>query len=186
MKKYIYVCLLIVILLITGCGSTTYSKYEADDIISQAVNEAINKEDIYYQGKHTSVENVIYYEYLIIREENGQLEQIVDAVNEVLQSENIDEKVNIDCRITLPGGDSGAANLANYSDETNEKPDYDTLQRLCIGGADYGIYAEPSTFKNLPNIKKLEVYGDIQWRAEKQGIDWYEYWPELESVEVFE
>ena len=36
----------------------------------------------------------------------------------------------------------------------------------------------------LSNIKYLEIDVEIQERAEKEEIDWFECWPELEKMEV--
>ncbi len=76
-------------------------------------------------------------------------------------------------------------NLMNYSDEILEISDYDTLQRLCIGGRQESIYTEPETYINLDDIRRLEIGSELQRKAEENNVDWYEYWSDLESVEIF-
>ena len=107
-----------------------------------------------------------------------------DAVNEVLKAGTLSEKINIDCWITMPGGASRVVNIMNYSDRSLEEPDYVALQRLCISGREESIYTEPLTYIGLVDIRKLEISSRIQKKAETNKIDWYAYWPDLESVEV--
>lgn len=185
MRRRIIACAMVVMLLLSSCGHATYTRHEPDDTISEAICAVVDSEDIYYQGQHTTEDDVIYYEYLIIHEEYGQIEQIVESVNKVLEEELISNKINIDCWIALPGGEGRVVNLMNYSDKTLEKPDYNMLQGLCIGGRQNSIYTEPSTYVNIKDIRQLEISSDIQRKAESEGIDWYEYWPDLESVETF-
>ena len=47
------------------------------------------------------------------------------------------------------------------------------------------FYDNPSLYTNIPNIRSLVTYEKIQGKAEAQGIDWYECWPELETFEVY-
>ena len=182
MKKNFFVILCM--LCLSGCGRATYSNYEPDDVISEAIADVINSDDIYYQGSSITSEDIIYYEYLIVNEEQGQIEQIATAVNDVLEAGLISEKINIGCRIAMPGGTAWVAYLMNYSNESLEKPDYVALQRLCIGGRHESIYTEPLTYTSLVNIRKLEISSKLQKKAENDNIDWYAYWPDLESVEI--
>lgn len=184
MKKILLAVVLCLVYL-SGCGQTTYSDYEADDLISEAVAAVVNSDDIYYQGSRVTSEGVIYYEYLIVHEKPGQIEQIVNAVNDVLEAGKVTKKINIDCWIALPGGAGRVVNLMNYSDKSLEVPDYGALQMLCISGQQESIYAEPLTYTSLVNIRKLEISSEIQKKAEEDKIDWYSYWPDLESVETF-
>ncbi len=185
MRKRIALIFLFVLLSIPSCGHATYTRHEPDDAISEAICAVVDSEDIYYQGQHTTEDDVTYYEYLIIHEELGQIEQIVESVNKVLEEELISNKINIDCWIAIPGGAGRTVNLMNYSNSTLENPDYKMLQSLCIGGEDNSIYNEPETYAKLKDIRKLEISSDIQRKAKAAGIDWYEYWPNLESVETF-
>ena len=169
---------------LSGCGQTKYSDYEADDLVSEAVDAVVDSDDIYYQGHHVDSDNIVYYEYLIVHEKQGQIEQIANAVNEVLEAGTLSGKINIDCWITMPGGASRVVNIMNYSDSSLEEPDYVALQRLCISGREESIYTEPLTYIGLVDIKRLEISSRIQKKAETNKIDWYAYWPDLESVEV--
>ena len=84
-----------------------------------------------------------------------------------------------------PGGSGQCIELSNYSDYKLEDPDYEGLQVLTITGFSDCIFDEPSIYMDLPNIKYLQVSERVQKKAYDQGIDWYDYWPDLESVEVF-
>ena len=47
-------------------------------------------------------------------------------------------------------------------------------------------YDKQSININLPDIKSLVVSEKIARSAEKEGIDWYEIWPDLEYYKVLE
>ncbi len=183
MKK-ILLGIIFCIVCLSGCGQTTYSDYEADDLISEAIAGVVDSDDIYYQGNHVDSDNIVYYEYLIVHEKQGQIEQIVSAVNDVLGTGMVSEKINVDCWITMPGGAGRVVNLMNYSDESLKEPDYVALQRLCVSGREESIYTEPLTYTSLVDIRKLEISSRIQKKAETDKIDWYVYWPDLESIEI--
>lgn len=157
-----------------------------DDVVSCAIDEVINSEDTHYQGKETTSDGVTYYQYLIIHQKSRQLKPLVSAVNSLLQDGEIDGKINLDIWISLPGAIERTAQLTNYSDSSLEAPDYNALQGLMIsGGPGATVYADPSAFISLQDIRSLQIHRDMQMRAENQSIDWYEIWPELENVEVF-
>ena len=181
--------LLLIILLLSGCrhADRRYN-HEADDVISTAIYEEIGGEDIYYQGKEVTSENVTTYEYLIVHKERGQLEGLISAVNAVLEAEDINNKISVECRVKDLTFTYTVAELTNYSDKTLREPDYDMLQRLYIGfemGRDSNLYDEPDYYMSIPNIKYLELPERMQKKAEAENIDWYEIWPELENVEVY-
>ena len=43
-----------------------------------------------------------------------------------------------------------------------------------------------SIYSKFKGIKYLTVTDIIQEQADEQGIDWYEYWPELENIEIID
>ena len=79
--------------------------------------------------------------------------------------------------------------LCNSSDKNRTYVNYENLECLRIWGSTVGseesIYNDPATYKDFPNIKCLWVSEKIQKKADEAGIDWYEYWPDLEKVEVY-
>ena len=181
--------LLLIILLLSGCRPVDYSyNHDADDMISTAIYNEIGGEDIYYQGKEVTSENVTTYEYLIVHQERGQLEQLISAVNAVLVAEDINNKISIECWVRISGAIVLDARLTNYSDDTLREPDYDMLQRLHIGFdimTHSNLYDQPSCYLSLSKIKCLEIPEKMQQKAAAENIDWYEIWPELENVEVY-
>ncbi|MBQ4537090.1 MAG: hypothetical protein II994_05675, partial [Lachnospiraceae bacterium] len=124
-------------------------------------------------------------------ENNDLFYNLVTAVNEAIEADGITQKIDIYVGYEKDGGYEPIAYLSNYSDDELISPDYTGLQRLEIMGK-YGedgstyLYNDPIVYAEIPDIKCLKVTNLIKERAEAEGIDWYEYWPELESVEVFE
>ncbi len=190
MRRSIAVCVLVLMCLLTGCGNITYYNLEADDAISSAIYEELG-EGIYYLGKEDFSNNDLCYEYLLCEEKADLLYNMIVEVNETIKQEGISEKIEIFCGAEIPGGVEWVVIFSNYSNDTIDSPDYEGMCKLTIMGDDIGmrgdnyLYNNPMTYVNLPDIKYLQVSEKIQERAEAEGIDWYEYWPELESVEVY-
>lgn len=181
-------CILLAIFLLSGCANGRYPDNNAkpDDVVSRAISEVIHSEEIHYQGKETTSNGITYYQYLIIDQKYEQLEPMVSVINSLLHDGEIDGKINLDIWVSLPGAIGRTAQLTNYSDSSLEKPDFDSLQGLIISGSPGAtVYADPSAYFNLQDIRQLLIHKDIQMRAEALNIDWYEIWPNLENVEVF-
>ena len=189
MKKTIRLCFLIVALLLSGCGNVDYHNKKADDDISKAIYEAVG-EDVYYLEKTNDTLGNRSYDYLVWEERENLLCDIVLAVNNIIVKDEMTDKVDVFLYYDLPGGMGGAIHLCNYSNDELIQPDCEGLQRLVISGNvheyDTDYYNNPKSYITIPNIKYLVSRKEILDRAEAEGIDWYEYWPELESVEVFE
>ena len=169
-----------------GVGRYPDNNAKPDDVVSYAIEEVINSEDIHYQGKETTSDGVTYYKYLIIHQKYEQLDPLVSVINSLLQEGKIEGKINLDIWINHSGGNGRTAQLANYSDSSLKAPDYDGLQGLiCSGWPGAIVYADPSVYISLQDIRSLLIDKDMQTRAENRNIDWYEIWPELENVEVY-
>lgn len=191
MKRTILVTVCLLGILLTGCGGGVPHPYEnkkADDAISRAIYEAMG-EELYYLNKSVTSDNVIGYRYLFYEEREGQLLTLQTVVNTVIQQEEITGKIAITCCV-IPPGDRGSApvvSLSNYDDAGKETAEYAALQKLWIRRTNFDtMYDDPSAYKGLPDIKYLEICSDMAAVAQREKIDWYEYFPELETLKVFE
>lgn len=187
-KRILIIMICIMTVILSGCGHHRHSNRKADDEISRAIYEAVGGKEIYYHGKDESETNVIYYAYLIHTEDHEKVEKVIETVNRMLEQKQIDGKISICFRWPFQENASEPLfGLSNFCDEDSKTPEYAKLQSLWITGAESGdetIYNIPSTYKTFQDIKYLEVSEKIQKAAEEEGVDWYEYWPELEGVEV--
>ena len=189
MNKKICISLLFMIMLLSGCASVEFENKEPDDVISTAIYDTIGDE-LYYLGKEEYTDGELCYKYLmreVEKERSEVLYDVVSAVNEILKKERIKEKVSIVFCHELPGGrTNGCVVITNYSEDELHDSDREGLHNLVINGFEHGecIYNNPMTYIALSNIKYLEIDVEIHERAEKEGIDWFECWPELEKMEV--
>ncbi|MCM1186168.1 MAG: hypothetical protein NC345_06505 [Lachnospira sp.] len=193
MKKgipIILICLLSTIL--SGCGGTLGNiryNHRADDAISRAVYKAVGAKELYYEGQREENVNIVRYDYYINKEKEGLAEEVIDAVNVVLEQEKTKNKIAIPFIEEIPGAGEPMFIIRNYIYAESFSADYEKLQYLWILGTDVGtqesIYNDPETYKNFPDIRYLRVSPKIQKAADEAGIDWYEYWPDLETVEVY-
>lgn len=87
----------------------------------------------------------------------------------------------------IPGGTRTIVCLSNYCENDSEYESYETLQCLDIRGAheENELYNEVSTYENLKDIKALILEIDINESMEEEGVDWYEIWPDLEHIDIY-
>lgn len=102
-------------------------------------------------------------------------------------------KINLVLREETPGGGTEAVtSLRTYYEGEDGYELFGSFQNLLIYGTDVSImrdrspYDKLSTYINLPDVKSLSVSKKIAKKAEEEGIDWYEIWPDLEHYRVYE
>lgn len=183
--------------LMTGCNIyfVGLSSPQKDDI-SRAISEAVGT-GMTYDFRGVS-DGRIVYEYLIQDDEDKELiNKLVEAVNEVLEEQSKKGKNNI-IVIRLMGKDDGGkyvfgtyASLSNEYGEYNNKKKTSYLSELIVYGdsgfmkTEESCYREISAYTSLKGIKSLWIDENLAEQAGKEGIDFYEIWPELEYYEEF-
>ena len=149
---------------------------------------------VYYSGKSSvHPDDVAIYEYLVhdYKDENV-LQNMVEAANADMEERETKDKLILNLREEVPGGDEAVASLRTYYEGEDGDEEYGSFQNLHIYGTELSFmsrhspYDKLSTYINLPNIKSLAVSKKIAQKAEEEGIDWYEIWPDLEHYRVFE
>ncbi len=191
MKKKISIYFIIITILLTGCGGITYDNKMPDDEISRAVYEALGT-DVYYVKSYKNEFDVICYWYIVKSYDSDLLYKFVTTINEAIEENEITEKVSISYMTEIPGCLASIIELSNYSNRVLKKPDYEKLQHVEIEGTmvnvekEFDFYNDPSTYFNLPDVRYLEVNQKINDQAKEQGINWYEVWPDLEQMEIFQ
>ena len=167
--------------------SNNYRNRKPDDSISRTIYENLQGTEIYYEEKVITSKGVLNYRYLFYEENEDQLEKMLKAVNTIIQQEKISSKINITCCAAISGeGSEPVLSLENYSDAEQEKADYPSLQKLWIRGTTVSktIYNIPETYRDLQGIKYVEICDNMAAITERDNIDWYEYFPDLETLEI--
>lgn len=196
-KIYVLILILLFVLTVLGCGEVfrTDVNKKPDDDISKAIYEAVGRKKIYYQGKNSNnPDEIVVYEYLVHDyEDENVLADMVKAADVVMEEKNATEKNELVLREKIPGGTEAVVSLRTYYEGENEYEQYVFFQTLYIYGTELSFmrqrgspYDKLSTYINLPDIKRLILTEKIAKKAEEEGIDWYEIWPELEYYEVLE
>lgn len=188
MKKLGIIVVLMLGILLNGCGGVHYSNEKADDAIPQAIYRELGAEEIYYQGKSVSEKDVTSYMYLMYIEREGQLEELIEAANNALLESETTDKIAICCEVVFEscGGSSSVFSLQNYSGKTKKEADYQTFEWCNIWGTDLveTMYNEPSMYYNLPGIKVLIIEGEMAKRTKEQSVNWAEHYPDLETLRI--
>ena len=167
-----------------GVGHWEYNK-KPDDELSCAVREATGK-DFDYHGKEESDSGVTEYEYQVKKLEKDAVTNMVNALNDAVENEQ--GKIRVQVYLKIPGGLEPVFSLDNFSDEGLEVADYDGMYAAYIRKPDEvaagTCFDSPSIYTEIEGIKKLCINAEMKKQAEKERIDWYEIWPDLEEVKV--
>lgn len=167
-----------------GCGRHRYHSLKPDDAVSRAVYDVLGKKADYH-GKE-EVDGRICYDYELEKLEVETMSEFVKAVNSVLGDEQEKIKIDVDIHIYTYRS-TFVCRLSNYSDDSLEKADYDGLRSLSINDRLdelRSVYASEALtyYTGIKGIRQLEIGIQMQQRADEEGIDWYECWPDLEEI----
>ncbi len=154
------------------------------DELTRAVRKATGKA-LYYHGKEESDSGVTEYEYGMREWDKDVITNLVNALNDVVKKKQ--GKVRVKVYLKISKGLCPVFSVENFSDDGLEAADYDGMYAVCIRklGDEYDAFCDnPSFYTGIEGIKKLSINAGMKKQAEKEGIDWYELWPDLEEVEV--
>lgn len=180
MKRYLYIYLLV--LLLTGCSvaSHWYNK-SPDDPISEVLCTIIGK-DFYYIGR-----TEFSYECII---RNNDPEVLSNFVNDLISIEtDSDEKIvftiydEIEEGVLYP-----QLYLSNYDIGEGNEEGYERACCLKIFWEFFydDVFLNPDTYVEIEGIKELTLSQELYDSSEEKGIDWFEIWPELEHITVYD
>ena len=167
-----------------------YGNHFQDDEIVSALQEAVGN-DFDYGGKvENRASGLLRYEYYMINQSEYQMTDrdkdvianFVKILNDALEDEQ--RKIQVEAE-----GSNLHFSVENFSDVELEEADFDGMYAIHIFDPEsIPGYAEeaciPSLYTKIQGIRKLYIGPKMKKQAEKEGIDWYELWPDLEEVEV--
>ena len=160
--------------------------WKPNDRITRAIYDEVGKKELVYQGNKEILAEV-QYTYELKKKDAKTIPEFVKAFNGALGDEQKDIRVNIYAKLSRCR-EISVCSLSNHHNNTLEEAGYDGLWSLRIGSLDELDDLFPESpflyYMGIEGIRHLEIDAYTQRRAEKEGIDWYECWPELEEVTV--
>lgn len=185
--------LLILYLLVSfmlGCGAVTYKPKmkKADDAISKAIYEKVG-EKVSYEERNETKYGALQYRYILLdNDDKDLLPDMVGAINGVLDEES--KKVDLCIVIVTPSALETVAVISNYDRDSEDIDDTRCGYLYClrIWGSDRddeNLYNQAFTYPTMEGIEYLKVVEKVSKDAEKDGIDWYEVFPDLKGYEIF-
>ena len=190
-KSFLLGCITVLCLLPAGCKQVENTNVKANDAISEAVYTEFG-DKLYYEGCHKGDGKWRYCYMIHDYEEKDVIASVQSIVSRVMEEEDLDRNTMVYFSEEMNRTSTEVvAFISNYIESDKEKTKHiEGLEYLCINGTNMSIYNEtspynePSTYFNIEGIKYLEISKKIAEIAEEQGIDWYEVFPELETLEV--
>ena len=187
-KKIIGTCIIIAFILfglsrMNRCGNNSPNRGIPYDKFSRAIYREMG-DDIWYYYKNKGRSGEKEYYYIIEKCDRDTITRFSKVLNDLAQEEK--KKIAIYVEVEDPYGSESVLNLKNYSNNNSEQADYERFYALSISYPDFeeGL-RNPQTYTGIEGIKYLRIDSEMQKRAEEQGIDWYEIWPDLEDVVVY-
>ena len=187
-KKIIGTCIIIAFILfglsrMNRCGNNSPNRGILYDKFSRAIYREMG-DDIWYYYKDKGRSGEKEYYYIIEKCDRDTITRFAKVLNDLAQEEK--KKLAIYVEVEDPYGSESVLNLKNYSNDNSEQADYERFYALSISYPDFEEeLRNPQTYTGIEGIKYLEINTEIQKKAEEQGIDWYEVWPDLEDVVVY-
>ena len=187
-KKIIGTCIIIAFILfglsrMNRCGNNSPNRGIPYDKFSRAIYREMG-DDIWYYYKDKGRSGEKEYYYIIEKCDRDTITRFAKVLNDLAQEEK--KKLAIYVEVEDPYGSESVLNLKNYSNDNSEQADYERFYALSISYPDFEEeLRNPQTYTGIEGIKYLEINTEIQKKAEEQGIDWYEVWPDLEDVVVY-
>lgn len=186
MKFNSIILILCVLIIISGCGQYKEHDRQPDDDFTQAVKDEFDDAFLYYDKQEINT-NILRYEFLIKTEDKEDLDDFVRLLNEQLCNQETKIEVVLLTRFTY--GAVAAFSLKNFSDRTLQHPDYANFSCLHISyitEEHSSFWDDYTIYYTFPNIERLEISNHLREISETDGIDWYEIWPDLEEVIVYD
>ena len=187
-KKIIGISIVFVLILLglsrmNRCGDNSPNRGIPYDKFSRAIYREMG-DDIWYYYKDKGRSGEKEYYYIIEKCDRDTITRFAKVLNDLAQEEK--KKIAIYVEVEDPYGSESVLNLKNYSNDNSERADYERFYALSISYPDFeeGL-RNPQTYTGIEGIKYLRIDSEMQKRAEEQGIDWYEIWPDLEDVVVY-
>ncbi len=186
MKKIVMQIFFVAVsLFLCGCERYRESGQKPDDEISRVVWERTG-ENFHYRGKQEYTGDEVEYEYQIKKKDKAAIANLVNAFNDVGEGEQRKIRGWVYAEF-MRNGLEPIFSIANFSDDGLEAPDYSGMYALYIRGPDHvsdKYFFDPSIYTEIEGIRKLCIDSEMQQKAEEQGIDWHELWPDLEEMFV--
>ena len=187
-KKIIGTCIIIAFILfglsrMNRCGNNSPNRGIPYDKFSRAIYREMG-DDIWYYYKDKGQSGEKEYYYIIEKCDRDTITRFSKVLNDLAQEEK--KKIAIYVEVEDPYGSESVLNLKNYFNDNSEQADYERFYALSISYPDFeeGL-RNPQTYTGIEGIKYLRIDSEMQKRAEEQGIDWYEIWPDLEDIVVY-
>ena len=187
-KKIIGISIVFVLILLglsrmNRCGDNSPNRGIPYDKFSRAIYREMG-DDIWYYYKDKGRSGEKEYYYIIEKCDRDTITRFSKVLNALAQKEK--KKIAVYVEVEDPYGSESVLNLKNYSNDNSEQADYERFYALSISYPDFEEeLRNPQTYTGIEGIKHLRIDSEMQKKAEEQGIDWYEIWPDLEDVVVY-
>ena len=189
-KKIIGISIVFVLILLglsrmNRCGDNSPNRGIPYDKFSRAIYREMG-DDIWYYHKEKGRSGEKKYYYIIEKCDKDTINRFTKVLNILGQKEK--KKIAVYVEAKFVHGLESVLNLKNYSNDNSEQADYEGFYALSTSYLDNTAQEslkDPQTYTGIEEIKYLRIDSEMQKRAEEQGLDWYEIWPDLEDVVVY-
>ena len=154
---------------------------ESDDEFSKSLKKDLGHV-VTYEGKSSHNEYEIY-SYIIGMGSKQYFLNLYESVN--THYDLISGKVGVVLRFSPSAGlFRPIATLYNFSDE--DETTYNGFFSLYLGDVSYTYFDDPFLYTELEGICRFEIPDSLYDESIEDNINWFEVWPELEKLIVYD
>lgn len=190
-KKIIGISIVFVLILlglsrVNRCGNNSPNHGTPYDNFSRAIYREMG-DDIWYYYKDKGRSGEKEYCFVIEKCDRDTITRFSKVLNDLARKEK--KKIAVYVKVENTHGVESVLSLKNYSNDNSEQADYEGFYALSISyfmNSEEESFKDPQTYTGIEGIKHLRIDSEMQKKAEEQGIDWYEIWPDLEDVVIID
>lgn len=190
-KKIIGISIVFVLILfglsrVNRCGNNSPNRGIPYDNFSRAIYREMG-DDIWYYHKEKGRSGEKKYYYIIEKCDKDTINRFTKVLSILGQKEK--KKIAVYVKVENTHGVESVLSLKNYTNDNSEQADYEGFYALSISyfmNSEEESFKDPQTYTGIEGIKHLRIDSEMQKKAEEQGIDWYEIWPDLEDVVIID
>ena len=190
-KKIIGISIVFVLILLglsrmNRCGDNSPNRGIPYDKFSRAIYREMG-DDIWYYYKDKGRSGEKEYCFVIEKCDRDTITRFSKVLNDLARKEK--KKIAVYVKVENTHGVESVLSLKNYSNDNSEQADYEGFYALSISyfmNSEEESFKDPQTYTGIEGIKHLRIDSEMQKKAEEQGIDWYEIWPDLEDVVIID
>ena len=159
-----------------------YDEYEPADEFSIIVMSDVG-DDYLYRNSDVDRKGIVTYAFELDTNVINSIGKLTLAINR--HYDLISGKTTVWIADSPTGATWSRIIFRNFSNSENLEYDHDGFCYMEVRYDQVSPFDLIETYRQIENIKSAEIPDWLQEKAEAEGINWYDVWPQLEELKVY-